>query len=86
MIKTMVEGSGIALDNDYMINNARHKNALEKAARACEDALQSLKTELPLDIIETDFKNIWDYLGEITGDTTSESLLDTIFANFCIGK
>lgn len=86
MIKKMVEGNGIALDNDYMINNARHKNALEKAARACEDALQSLGVELPLDIIETDFKNIWDYLGEITGDTTSESLLDTIFANFCIGK
>lgn len=86
MIKHMVEGQGLTADNDYMINNVRHKNALERAAKACEDALESLSAELPLDIIETDFKNIWDYLGEITGDTTSETLLDTIFANFCIGK
>lgn len=86
MIKQMVEGEGLSTDNDYMINNVRHKNALERAAKACEDALESLAMELPLDIIETDFKNIWDYLGEITGDTTSETLLDNIFANFCIGK
>ncbi|WP_028829332.1 tRNA uridine-5-carboxymethylaminomethyl(34) synthesis GTPase MnmE [Proteocatella sphenisci] len=86
MIKHMVEGEGLSTDNDYMINNVRHKNALERAAKACEDALESLAVELPLDIIETDFKNIWDYLGEITGDTTSETLLDNIFANFCIGK
>ena len=86
MIKHMVEGQGLTADNDYMINNVRHKNALERAAKACEDALESLSAELPLDIIETDFKNIWDYLGELTGDTTSETLLDTIFANFCIGK
>lgn len=86
MIKKMVEGNAVSLNNDYMINNTRHKNALERAAQACEDALNSLNMELPLDIIETDFKNIWDYLGEITGDTASETLLDTIFANFCIGK
>jgi len=86
MIKNMVEGEGLLTDNDYMINNVRHKNALERAAKACEDALESMAMELPLDIIETDFKNIWDYIGEITGDTTSETLLDTIFANFCIGK
>lgn len=85
-IKSMVEVEGLSTDNDYMINNTRHKNALERSAKACEDAIESLNMELPLDIIETDFKNIWDYLGEITGDTASETLLDTIFANFCIGK
>lgn len=85
-IKSMVEIEGLSTDNDYMINNARHKNALERSSKACEDAIESLNMELPLDIIETDFKNIWDYLGEITGDTASETLLDTIFANFCIGK
>ena len=35
---------------------------------------------------KVDFKNIWDYLGYINGDTVREDLLDTIFANFCIGK
>lgn len=69
-----------------MINNARHKNALERAGEACEEALQSLYTGLPLDIIETDFRNIWSILGEITGDTASEDLLNVIFSRFCIGK
>lgn len=85
-IKSMVEEHGLNVDNSYMINNARHKNVLEDASEACSDALESLYTGLPLDIIETDFRNIWDKLGEITGDTASETLLDTIFARFCIGK
>lgn len=85
-IKDMVEEHGLNVDNSYMINNARHKNVLEDASEACSDALEALYTGLPLDIIETDFKNIWDKLGEITGDTASETLLDTIFARFCIGK
>lgn len=85
-IKRMVEVEGLSVDNEYMINNARHKNALERAGEACEDALQSLYTGLPLDIIETDFRNIWRILGEITGDTASEDLLNVIFARFCIGK
>ena len=85
-IKSMVEEHGLNIDNEYMINNARHKNVLEDASEACSEALDALYTGLPLDIIETDFKTIWDKLGEITGDTASETLLDTIFARFCIGK
>lgn len=85
-IKIMVEEHNLNVDNEYMINNARHKNALEDAAEACNEALNSLYTGLPLDIIETDFRNIWDKLGEITGDTASEDLLNTIFSRFCIGK
>ncbi len=85
-IKHMVEIEGLSVDNEYMINNARHKNALERAGEACEEALQSLYTGLPLDIIETDFRNIWNILGEITGDTASEDLLNVIFSRFCIGK
>lgn len=85
-IKNIVEEHGINVDNEYMINNARHKNVLEDVSEACSEALESLYTGLPLDIIETDFKNIWNKLGEITGDTASETLLDTIFSRFCIGK
>ncbi len=85
-IKHMVEAEGLAADNEYMINNARHKDALERAQKACQDAKDSLDSGLPLDIIETDFRNIWDTLGEITGDTASEDLLNVIFARFCIGK
>lgn len=85
-IKRMVEIDAMSVDNEYMINNARHKNALERASEACDDALQGLYTGLALDIVETDFKNIWNILGEITGDTASEDLLNVIFSRFCIGK
>lgn len=85
-IKAMVEGEELRVDNEYMINNARHKNALDKAAKACQDAQEALEAGLPLDIIETDYRDIWNSLGEITGDTASEDLLNVIFARFCIGK
>lgn len=85
-IKGMVESEGLTVDNEYMINNTRHKNALERAAKACSEATASLEQGLPLDLIETDFRNIWDTLGEITGDTASEDLLNVIFSKFCIGK
>ena len=50
------------------------------------DAIMAIESYMPLDFIEVDFKNIWDYLGYINGDTVTEDLLDTIFSNFCIGK
>ena len=57
-----------------------------KAYNSINDAIAGIEQRLPYDFIEVDFKNIWDYLGYINGDTVQEDLLDTIFANFCIGK
>ena len=68
------------------VNNSRHKDALFKAYESINDAISAIEQRMPYDFIEVDFKNIWDYLGYINGDTVREDLLDTIFANFCIGK
>ena len=57
-----------------------------KAYNSINDAIDGIEQRLPYDFIEVDFKNIWDYLGYINGDTVQEDLLDTIFSNFCIGK
>ncbi|MFC4805379.1 tRNA uridine-5-carboxymethylaminomethyl(34) synthesis GTPase MnmE [Filifactor villosus] len=86
MIKDLVFRGEVVIDREGMLTNVRHKDALTKAIRSSEDALRSIGEELPLDILETDFKNCWDALGEITGESVSEDLLDTIFKNFCIGK
>lgn len=86
MIKELVFRGEVVIDREGMLTNVRHKDALTKAIRSSEDALRSIGEELPLDILETDFKNCWDALGEITGELVSEDLLDTIFKNFCIGK
>lgn len=86
LIKDMVYKGDIEAENDSMITNVRHKDALVKAKQASDDARAALDMNLTLDLLETDYKRIWEALGEITGDTVTENLLDTIFANFCIGK
>lgn len=85
-IKELVFRGEIVIEQDGMLTNVRHKDALVRAIASSEDAIASIDQELPLDILETDFKNCWDSLGEITGESVSEDLLDTIFKNFCIGK
>ncbi len=85
-IEEMVYRGSVRSSSDLMITNTRHKDALFKAYESINDAIKAIDDNMPYDFIEVDFKNIWDYLGYINGDTVKEDLLDTIFANFCIGK
>ena len=85
-IEAMVYKGSVKNSSSLMITNSRHKDALLKAYESINDAIVAIDQNMPYDFIEVDFKNIWDYLGYINGDTVKEDLLDTIFANFCIGK
>ena len=85
-IEAMVYKGSVKNSSSLMITNSRHKDALLKAYESINDAINAIDQKMPYDFIEVDFKNIWDYLGYINGDTVKEDLLDTIFANFCIGK
>lgn len=85
-IESMVYHGSVKNSSNLMITNSRHKDALFKAYESINDAISAIEQRMPYDFIEVDFKNIWDYLGYINGDTVREDLLDTIFANFCIGK
>lgn len=85
-IEAMVYKGSVKNSSNLMITNSRHKDALLKAYESINDAISAIDQSMPYDFIEVDFKNIWDYLGYINGDTVKEDLLDTIFANFCIGK
>lgn len=85
-IESMVYKGNVKHSSNLMITNSRHKDALLKAYESINDAIGAIDQNMPYDFIEVDFKNIWDYLGYINGDTVREDLLDTIFANFCIGK
>ncbi len=72
--------------NQIIVSNMRHKDQLVKAKKNIEDGLKGIKINMPLDCIEVDIKNCWDNLGEISGDTVGEDVLDKIFSEFCIGK
>lgn len=85
-IESMVYKGSVKSSSNLMITNSRHKDALLKSYESINDAIVAINQNLPYDFIEVDFKNVWDYLGYINGDTIKEDLLDTIFSNFCIGK
>lgn len=85
-ITNMVFKGNVKGNNDLMITNTRHKDALYKAINSANDCINGIKNDMPIDFVEIDLKNIWDLLGEVTGQTVSEDLLDTIFSEFCIGK
>lgn len=85
LVNMVYQGEVRAKDN-LLITNIRHKNALERALESIREGINAIKEQLPLDFIEVDIKDTWEALGEITGDTVGEDILDHIFENFCIGK
>lgn len=76
----------IDTDSTIIISNARHFNALLKSGEALGRALQAIKNDIPSDLIAQDIRQAIAYIGEITGQITTDTLLHTIFSRFCIGK
>jgi len=85
MVEVALGGKVIASDAP-MVNNPRHKDALERAAKTLAQALQDSDAGMPDDFVTIHLTASLNALGEITGETVQEDLLETIFANFCIGK
>lgn len=71
---------------EVMIAHLHHKTALEKTMAGLVRARDGLTGGLPMEFVALEVREALDALGEITGRTTPEELLDRIFANFCIGK
>jgi tRNA modification GTPase len=69
-----------------LVTSARHQEALRRAAEHLRASLASLEQRLPLDFASIDLRAAYDALGEITGETASDDLLERIFSEFCIGK
>ncbi|MHA4809562.1 tRNA uridine-5-carboxymethylaminomethyl(34) synthesis GTPase MnmE [Flavitalea flava] len=69
-----------------LITNARHYHALQQVALSLATIHQGLDDRLPGDLLSLDIRTCLHYLGEITGEITSEDQLDYIFSKFCIGK
>lgn len=76
----------IVSQDTLYISNVRHIHLLERAKKALEDAREALFMHVPLDIVQIDVRRTWEFLGEIIGDTASESLIDQLFSQFCLGK
>ena len=74
-------------ENDTIVTNVRHYEALTKAHLALSRAIKSLHEDVPNDLIAQDLRQCLHYLAEITGgEITSDEVLQNIFRNFCVGK
>ncbi|WLV24700.1 tRNA uridine-5-carboxymethylaminomethyl(34) synthesis GTPase MnmE [Aciduricibacillus chroicocephali] len=68
------------------VSNVRHIQLLKQSKEALEEAMNGIEMGMPLDIVQIDVTRTWSLLGEIIGDTASDSLIDQLFSQFCLGK
>ncbi|MFM7712879.1 MAG: tRNA uridine-5-carboxymethylaminomethyl(34) synthesis GTPase MnmE, partial [Microcystis sp.] len=78
--------SGTVQAEGALVTNARHFHALNEVAKSLSDIRSGLEQGLPGDLLALDIRRCLHYLGEITGEVTTEDQLDYIFSKFCIGK
>ena len=76
----------IASTGEIIVSNNRHKYLIKKAIKNVEICKETVKNKLPVDMISGYIKQVLEDLGEITGDTATEDILNTIFSKFCLGK
>lgn len=79
------EGTIDSADMTY-VSNARHIGLLTQAEKTIGDAIEAIENGVPIDMVQIDLTRTWEILGEITGDTVHESLIDQLFSQFCLGK
>ena len=85
-IADLVLAGKVVHSESVLVTNTRHQEALRRTAEHLRASLVSLEQGLPLDFVSIDLHAAYNALGEVTGETASEDLLDRIFSEFCIGK
>jgi tRNA modification GTPase len=76
----------IDLDNEVIITNTRHKTLIEEANKNTCESIQAILSNMPIDIVAINIKDIVESLGKITGENVSEDIIMEIFSKFCLGK
>ncbi len=76
----------IKTSNLEIASGTRVINLIKEALKSIKNALKDSKEEVPVDMLAIDIKKAWTLLGEITGETYQDELLDTLFSKFCLGK
>lgn len=73
------------VSSQIVLTNLRHINILKEAKEFTNNALENIDI-VSLDCVALDVRSIWEKLGEITGESASEEIIDKIFSKFCLGK
>lgn len=85
-IEKLVYNGDIKQSGSIFVTNVRHSNLLVSAKSALDDAMGMIQMGEALEFVEIDVKRAWEFLGEIIGETASDSIIDEVFARFCLGK
>ncbi|KAA0265958.1 MAG: tRNA uridine-5-carboxymethylaminomethyl(34) synthesis GTPase MnmE [Chlorobiota bacterium] len=86
LLKERAIGSSSYSEKSAVVSNMRHYSCLKRAKENLEDALASSRSGLSGEFISIDLRNAENSLAEITGEITSDDILNNIFMHFCIGK
>lgn len=73
-------------ETGVVVTNVRHYEALQRSHEAIVRVIEGVDNQLPTDLLAMDIRQVLHYLGEITGEITTDEILGNIFKNFCIGK
>ncbi|MEI6883316.1 MAG: tRNA uridine-5-carboxymethylaminomethyl(34) synthesis GTPase MnmE [Bacteroidota bacterium] len=74
------------INDGLIVSNTRHYEALSLSLKAIIEVEKGLVLNIPADLLSSSIRNALHYLGEITGEITTEDILGNIFSRFCIGK
>ncbi|MCK5567022.1 MAG: tRNA uridine-5-carboxymethylaminomethyl(34) synthesis GTPase MnmE [Actinomycetia bacterium] len=85
-IKKMILDNGESGIEEKIIVNARHKNILKQIRNMMQKALEAMENNLSEEFPSSDLRIAYDLIGEITGETARDDILDRVFSRFCIGK
>ena len=85
-IKKLVYHGDVELNSDVTIADARHEELILETIRYLNDARSMVAAGEALDFAESDLRSAWMTLGEITGDSVSDDIVEEIFSRFCLGK
>jgi tRNA modification GTPase len=86
VISRMFFGGELETADMTYVSNVRHIALLKQARKSLVDAMEATESGIPIDIVQIDVRTAWEQLGEMIGDSVSESLIDQIFSQFCLGK
>lgn len=85
-IEKLVYNGEVKQSGNTFITNVRQSNLLVSAKSSLDDAINMVRLGEPLEFMEIDIKRAFEFLGEIVGETVSESIIDEVFSRFCLGK
>ncbi|MDY3983685.1 MAG: tRNA uridine-5-carboxymethylaminomethyl(34) synthesis GTPase MnmE [Veillonellaceae bacterium] len=86
LVKELVYGGQVIPTYQALLTNTRQITLMETAYKQLQQSLETMDQHMPIDCVVTDIRGAWESLGEITGQSVGQSIVDELFSRFCLGK